>query len=157
MANRFGVVHSYCRYDTKSMNSYVDRQCGPIRKQHIPRSRILPTAIFLIRNLQKSMTPVMSVVMAFFEFSGLVDAEAPIGSLYGGFCGCYAKEESRPNWLALFYSFAKPIIWVVFLFCFSILLLFGPAIQSLADVGPRGDAVFLYLRVVMLFFFTVNI
>ena len=79
------------------------------------------------------------------------------GSYNGGFCGCYAKEESRPKWLALFYSFTKSIIWICFSFFFSMILMFGLAIQSLADVGLIGDEIFLYMRIIMLLFFTVDI
>ena len=66
------------------------------------------------------------------------------------------KEESRPKWFALFYGFTKSTIWFVLFFSFSIFLIFGPAIQSLIDTGTAGDLVFLYLRTIMLFFFTMD-
>jgi hypothetical protein len=70
------------------------------------------------------------------------------------------SDTRAPNllvWVYSFYGFTKSTLWLFFLFVFSILLMFGPAIQSLADAGRRGDAAFLYLRIVMLFFFTVDI
>ena len=80
-----------------------------------------------------------------------------IRNCHGFFCGCYVNEESRPKWLTLFYNFTKSIIWFILLSFFSIFLLFGPAAQSLADVEKKGDLVFMYLRIVMLVFFIVDI
>lgn len=75
----------------------------------------------------------------------------------GIFSGCYVKEESRPHWFVLFHTFTKSKIWVIFLTLFSTFLLFGPAVQNLADVGPTGDHVLFILRIVMLVFFTIDL
>ena len=79
------------------------------------------------------------------------------GMYHGLFFDCYMKDESQPNWLTKVNTFTKSRIWIFVHFLFSIILLFGSAIQRLAGVGPRGDRVYLCFLVVVLFFFIVDI
>ena len=74
----------------------------------------------------------------------------------GFFCACYVKEESRPRWFSLFYDFTKSTVWFSLFSGFSVFLMFGPSIQSLIDTGAKGDIAFLNLRIIMFFFFIVD-
>ncbi|MGK3758932.1 MAG: hypothetical protein ACI8RD_011249 [Bacillariaceae sp.] len=78
-------------------------------------------------------------------------------SCNGFFCGCYINEENRPKWLILFYNITKTKIWTIIHVVFSIILLFGPPVQSLVvDIGKRGDVIFDGLRSLMLIFFVTD-
>lgn len=73
------------------------------------------------------------------------------------FCGCYVNEENRPKWFTLLYKLTKTIIWKIIHVIFSIILLFGPAVQLLiVDFGQNGDLIFMILRILMLLFFVVD-
>lgn len=93
--------------------------------------------------------------------SGATRAASCASCYHGVFCGCYANERSRPRWLTNLsysrYATQLAFVWRIFLFLFSVFLLFGPAVQNLADVDPTGDQIFFWLRIVMLFFFTLDI
>jgi hypothetical protein len=78
-------------------------------------------------------------------------------SCNGLFCGCYVNEENRPKWLTIFYNITKTTIWKIIHIIFSVILLFGPAVQSLiADMGYLGDLIFDVLRSLMLVFFLTD-
>jgi hypothetical protein len=78
-------------------------------------------------------------------------------SCNGFFCGCYVNEENRPKWLTIFYNITKTTIWTIIHILFSIILLFGPAVQSLiVDIGDLGDLIFDVLRSLMLVFFLTD-
>jgi len=78
------------------------------------------------------------------------------GDYNGLLCGCYMKEESRPECFTLLHDSIRSIIWFVLFSGFSVFLMFGPAIQSLIDTGTTGDLAFLYLRIIMFFFFSFD-
>ena len=161
----------YCpirRHDTKSMGEHAFNSGSALRSR--PNATYSSAAIST-NNSNNSYTDSYAGAMhgtpeensdSFFRCSwlrccGIFRQSGSTGNESGGMCGCYIKDESRPKWLSRFYGFTKSAVWLFFLYCFSIFLLFGPAIQCLADSDTTGDAVFLCLRLVMLCFFTVDI
>lgn len=75
----------------------------------------------------------------------------------GLLCGCYIGSASRSKFWKVVTTITKSKTWMVFMYIFSIYLLFGPALQAMIDVRPQGDLIFLILRLVMLIFFVVDI